>query len=60
MDELWVGIVAGGGLKLAWNKRDKLWYYPVFCSHDECNKFWHGRTHDRHAWAIRQINIEKA
>jgi len=53
--ELWMGIIAGGGFEMAWNEKDKLWYYPVFRSQDECYKFWH--SNGRTIFGIEQVKI---
>lgn len=55
---VWVAVLAGGCYQTVWDAKDKVWYLPTFRSHDDAQKFWHGKTEDRHAWALTEIGIE--
>ena len=57
MMKLWAAINAGGHYKDLWDATDKLFYFPLFISHERALQFWHGRTEERKAWAIASVHV---
>ena len=57
MIKVWMAVKPGGGFRSAWNATDKVWYYPAFTTHDDCLRFWHGKTDDRRAWGVSEVEL---